>query len=129
MTEPATSASSMKQGNKYSAKIKTQLEEYYPHKRCTAPAHSISTLSSWSKDNLQQAQPIIPSPEEFGSTMESGYWVPVWITLPEISKACRDLVKCSCKGNCTICKCIKANLNCSPLCTCKCRNSTDSMDL
>ena len=31
---------------------------------------------------------------------------PVWITLPEASKSCYELVKCSCKSNCTRrCKC------------------------
>ena len=75
-----------------------------------------------------QTQPTIPSPDEFGWTMESGHWVPLWITLPEVSKACSELIKCSCKGNCTRCKCVKANLSCSPLCTCKCNTNTDSMD-
>ena len=42
-----------------------------------------------------QAQPTIPPPEEFGRTMESGHWVPMWITLPEVSKACSELNKCS----------------------------------
>ena len=74
-----------------------------------------------------QAQPMIPSPE-FGWTMESGHWVPVWITLPEVSKACSELVKCSCKGNCIRCKCVKANLNCSPLCSCKCNTNTTNTD-
>ena len=75
-----------------------------------------------------QTQPEIPSPEEFSWTMESGRWVPVWITLPEVSKACSQLIKCSCKRNCTRCMCVKANLNCSPLCTCTCNTQIDIMD-
>ena len=75
-----------------------------------------------------QAQPTIPSPEEFGWTMESGHWMPVWITLPEVSKACSELIKCSCKGNCMRSRCVKAHLNCSPLCTCNCNVNTNFMD-
>jgi len=44
------------------------------------------------------------------------HWVPVWITLPEVSNACRELVKCSCKYNCTRCSnCLKAYLNSTTL--------------
>ena len=51
---------------------------------------------------------------------QSESWVPVWITLPEVSKACRELIKCTCKGECLRCKCIKSNLPCSPVCKCRC---------
>ena len=70
-----------------------------------------------------QAQPTIPSPEQFGWTKESGHWVP--ITIPEVSRACSELIKCSCKGTCTRCKCVKANLSCSPPCACKCNANPD----
>ena len=66
------------------------------------------------------AQQVVPSPQAFGWTKESTSWTPVWITIPEVSKACSQLIKCSCKGNCSNCKCGKANLVCSPLCNCKC---------
>ena len=72
-----------------------------------------------------QAQPTIPSPEQFGWTKESGHWVPVWITIPEVSRVCSELIKCSCKGTCTICKYVKANLSCPPLCACKCNANPD----
>ena len=66
-------------------------------------------------------QQMIPSPTDFGWTKdESGSWVPVWITLPEVSIACRELIKCSCKGDCSNCKCSNANLDCSALCKCSC---------
>ncbi len=67
-----------------------------------------------------QAQQVVPSPQAFGWTKESTSWIPVWITIPEVSKACSQLIRCSCKGNCLNCKCGKANLACSPLCNCKC---------
>ena len=67
-----------------------------------------------------QTQKVIPFPQDYGWTNESGSWVPVWSTIPEVSKACRELIKCSCKGDCSHCKCGKANLDCSPLCKCNC---------
>ena len=54
--------------------------------------------------------------------LELGLWVPVWSTIPEVSRACRELVKCCCKGDCSTCKCGQANLDCSPLCKCNCLN-------
>ena len=45
------------------------------------------------------------------------------MTIPEVSKACSEQIKCSCKGDCTHCKCGRANLACSPLCNCKCNNT------
>ncbi|XP_061894509.1 uncharacterized protein LOC133644183 [Entelurus aequoreus] len=66
-------------------------------------------------------QQVIPSPKDFGWTKdETGSWVPVWITIPEVSIACRELIKCSCKGDCSSCKCSNANIDCSPLCKCNC---------
>lgn len=62
----------------------------------------------------------VPSPQDYAWTKESGSWVPVWITAKEVSEACRELIKCSCKGDCSACKCSNANLDCSPLCKCKC---------
>jgi len=34
--------------------------------------------------------------------------------------SCTELIKCSCKGDCSNCTCGKANPDCSPLCKCKC---------
>ena len=63
-----------------------------------------------------RAQQVVPSPQEFAWTKELKSWVPVWITIPEVSRACSQLIKCSCTGNCSNCRCGKANLICSPLC-------------
>ncbi|CAB3981604.1 Hypothetical predicted protein, partial [Paramuricea clavata] len=68
-----------------------------------------------------QAEPVVPSPQDFAWTKVADSWVPVWMTMPEVSKACRELIKCVCKGDCSKCKCVKANLDCSPLCKCKCK--------
>ena len=67
-----------------------------------------------------QTLQVLPSPEDFAWNNSSGTWLPVWITIPEVSKACRELVKCCCKGDCLNCTCAKSNLACSPLCSCKC---------
>ena len=67
-----------------------------------------------------RANQDIPSPQDFGWTKDSGSWLPVWMTISDVSKACQKLVKCSCKGNCSTCKCGKANIDCSPLCKCNC---------
>ena len=76
-----------------------------------------------------QVQQVVPSPEEFAWTKTSSTsWHPVWMTIPEVSKACSELIKCSCKGDCTNCKCGRANLACSPLCNCKCNNTVGITD-
>jgi hypothetical protein len=68
------------------------------------------------------SQQVLPSPHLYGWKKESGAstWIPVWTTIPEISRACRELIKCCCTRTCTSCKCAKASLPCSPLCKCKC---------
>ncbi|EDO32802.1 predicted protein [Nematostella vectensis] len=84
-------------------------------KRCIYPA------GIWTSSEI--SQPVLPSPDQFAWIKEAGTWVPRWITIPEVSKACNELTKCSCKGVCTRCKCIKAHLECTLLCKCKCRNT------
>ena len=69
-----------------------------------------------------EAQQMIPSPVDYGWVQVDNVWNPLWLTVPELSKACQDLIKCTCKGDCSNCKCGKANLKCSPLCNCN-RNS------
>uniref|UniRef100_UPI00358E90E1 uncharacterized protein isoform X2 n=1 Tax=Myxine glutinosa TaxID=7769 RepID=UPI00358E90E1 len=72
----------------------------------------------------RQAQPTVPSPEEWGWTMQNDHWVPVWMTIPEAAKACKELIKCGCKseaGCVSRCKCTKAGLPCTELCSCNCQ--------
>ena len=40
---------------------------------------------------------VVPSPQDFAWTKVSESWVPVWMTIPEVSRSCSELVKCSCK--------------------------------
>ena len=79
---------------------------------------SIYEAGIWATSDDQQLN--IPSPDRFGWKKEDGCWVPVWLTLPEVSRSCRELVKCSCKTQCSRCKCAKASLPCTDLCKCKC---------
>ena len=77
----------------------------------------------WTTSNLVEQQ--TPSPEENGWTLDEDTksWRPVWTTLPVASKACTELVKCSCrsvKGCGARCSCNKANWKCTELCKCNC---------
>ena len=63
--------------------------------------------------------PDMPEPSDWGWTKETTGWQPLWTTLPEASKSCRELISCRCKKGCTgRCKCVKAALKCTALCLC-----------
>src|SRR5678815_432939 len=34
-------------------------------------------------------------------------WLPIWMTIAEVSRSCRELFKCSCKRDCSNFKCEK----------------------
>jgi hypothetical protein len=65
-------------------------------------------------------KPTLPSPSDWGwQLLPEGSWTPLWTTLPEAVKSCRELVKCNCKKRCSgRCQCKKANLKCTQLCYC-----------
>jgi hypothetical protein len=64
-------------------------------------------------------RPQLPNPEEWGWVMTCDGWQPFWTTLPDVTKSCRELVRCGCKKGCQgRCSCFKVNLTCSELCTC-----------
>ena len=69
---------------------------------------------------VASSQPQIPQPSEFGWKREDGIWIPLWITIPEVGKCTKELVKCSCKGNCSSCSCGRLGLDCKLLCWCNC---------
>ncbi len=68
------------------------------------------------------ADPVLPSPAEWGwKRTESGQWQPLWNKLTEASTAIRQLIKCGCRpenGCRGRCKCVKAELECTSMCTC-----------
>ncbi|XP_065068995.1 uncharacterized protein LOC135694220 [Rhopilema esculentum] len=44
---------------------------------------------------------------------------PLWMVVPEASKACQELIKCGCRQKCsTRCKCRQFGLECTELCMC-----------
>ena len=77
------------------------------------------------------AQQQCPSPQNFGWKVSTGpdrKWMPIWTTMLEATKECREFVKCGCKaGSCSStasCKCNAADFRCTLLCTCKCTDKT-----
>ena len=61
----------------------------------------------------------VPSPSQFSWTMTTESWKTLWISIPQVSKSCKELIHCSCKkGNCSNFSCRKANLPCSEVCKC-----------
>ena len=68
----------------------------------------------------KKANPELPSPADWGWTKHGDDgWHPFWTVLPEVSKGCRELIKCKCKKRCAgNCKCSAANLPCTGLCVC-----------
>ena len=61
----------------------------------------------------------LPSPDKWGWIRANDEWLPLWSLLSEASLACRELLRCGCKRQCsTACKCVKAKLPCTSLCLC-----------
>lgn len=63
-----------------------------------------------------------PDPCLYGWKKTSdGAYKPVWMTVPEVSHVCQELIKCSCRKSCSLmCTCVKNNLTCTDLCKCTC---------
>ena len=73
----------------------------------------------WAPSNLIKAMTDEISPEGWGWKKLDSIWHPVWTSLPQASKACRELIKCGCKRcKSSTCKCMKSNLSCTELCKC-----------
>jgi len=63
--------------------------------------------------------PSVPSPGDWGWVQTGGKWSPLWMTLPQASEVCSELLKCGCKKGCTKnCRCHKAFMKCTSLCYC-----------
>lgn len=62
----------------------------------------------------------LPSPSDWGWVENDGQFEPLWTTLPEAAKSCYELISCRCKTRCGgNCKCTKAVLKCTALCSCE----------
>ena len=71
----------------------------------------------WSQSLV--AQPVLPSPSEWGWEKEGDYWKPHLTDLKEAKDTCYELIQCGCKRGCKgRCKCLKAILTCTALCKC-----------
>ena len=57
-----------------------------------------------------------PSPDEWGWNKQGNNLVPCWMTKPSVSEACKELIKCGCKGCFGRCYCTKVGLPCTELC-------------
>ena len=69
--------------------------------------------------------PELPSPADWGWIFKEGEWQPFWTTLPDVTKSCRELLRCGCKLGCRgRCCCARAALKCTALCSCseECNN-------
>jgi hypothetical protein len=66
-----------------------------------------------------EKQPAQIDPSKWGWFKDENRWLPLWITIPEVTQSCRELISCTCKKGCnTRCSCHKANLPCTALCHC-----------
>ena len=66
--------------------------------------------------------PQVPSASEWGWEWNDlvKAWAPLWTSLPDVSKGCALLFKCSCIKACTgNCTCFRNNMKCSSLCKCQ----------
>ena len=60
-----------------------------------------------------------PSPSALRWEKDGTSWKPKWTTLPQVKATCYELIHCGCKkGHKGLCKCLKANLDCTSLCNC-----------
>ena len=68
--------------------------------------------------------PVYPDPKDWGWHRDDlqDNWRPFWSSLPDASKACKELIRCGCnpnKGCRGLCKCCRSNLACTDLCACQ----------
>ena len=72
----------------------------------------------------------LPSPSDWGwTTNSSQQWTPAWTSLPTAAQSGEELIRCSCKTCDVKCKCIRAGLRCTELCSCReCRDFDSSDD-
>ena len=65
--------------------------------------------------------PETSTPADWGWIQSEEAWKINWTTLPSIAACCQELTKCCCKKDCLKrCKCFRAGLSCTALCSCVC---------
>ena len=99
--------------------IREEMFNFQGFKFCGSfPSGCQYQASIWTTSELPQQNR--PSPASWGWSLDE---VANTCTLPVASKACLELIKCSCKSSkgCGVrCGCKKANWNCTELCKCNC---------
>jgi hypothetical protein len=73
----------------------------------------------WTSAHKPHIRPVV-SPQDFGWKKAGEGWTPHWMMNPPIPKAATELVKCSCRLPCKVCKCVKLSMTCTGLCKCPC---------
>lgn len=55
--------------------------------------------------------PELPNPSDWGWVKKDNIWEPLWTTVSEASKACRELISCGCKKGCksSLCGCKRSS--------------------
>ncbi len=67
------------------------------------------------------SSPELPNPSNWGwKKKDTGGWEVNWTTLPEVTKACRELLKCGCKKGCKKegASVLRHHFSALPLCYC-----------
>ena len=60
-----------------------------------------------------------------GWIFKEGEWQSFWTTLPDVTKSCKEILRCGCKRGCRGgCSCTRVTLKCAALCSCndQCNN-------
>ena len=75
-------------------------------------------IHTWGQCLLKN--PEVHDPCKWGWISNGDKWTPLWMTIPEVSKICKELESCKCKnkvcaGNCN---CSKKKYVCTALCSC-----------
>ncbi|GFS17872.1 hypothetical protein ElyMa_004993500 [Elysia marginata] len=98
--------------------VNRAMDKLPPTKNCLLQHVLRAIYQAGIRTKSTQAQFDLPSAQDFAWTWRQSEdsWEPVWMTVPEVSKACSELVKCTC----SVSKCAKASLKRSPLCKCAC---------
>ena len=102
---------------------KVQMMQNLPPTQAALIQHtnrSIYQASIWSTSLLSIQN--IPEPDNFGWTFCNNKWEPLWTTLPEAAKSCRQLIRCGCRASplCSRrCKCQTTGLKCTAVFQCQ----------
>lgn len=120
MYDKTSDISDIHESRKYLFAVRGRAIENIPPTRASLLQHLKRAIYQACYIWCQALTPVIslPSPSDWGWQMQ-GRWMPFWTTLPEVCKASRQLIRCSCVKGCRgNCKCNKAVLKCTALCNC-----------